>query len=52
MKEKNKENCFRLNTLILTKVKVKLINYIALPARASNNLRYFEIMLGAVYVWD
>ena len=51
MEKKNEGNTIvRLNTVILTKAKVKSINYVALPARASNKLRGDEIMLGAVYV--
>ena len=41
-----------MNTVILTKVKVKSINDIALPARALNNLRGHAIRLGAMYVHD
>ena len=41
-----------LNTVILTKAKVQLINYVALSDRASNNLRGDVISLGAVYVCD
>ena len=40
----------RLNTFILTKVRVQSINYVALPYRASNKLRGDAIRLIAVYV--
>ena len=41
-----------MNTVILTKVKVKLINDFNLTDRASNKLRYDAIRYGAVYVCD
>ena len=41
-----------MNTVILTKVKVKLINDVNLTDRASNKLRYDAIRYGAVYVCD
>ena len=41
-----------MNTVILTKVRVKSINDIALPYRDSNNLRCDSIRLGAVYICD
>ena len=50
--KKNKDKNFRLNTLILTKVKVKLINYVSLPDRYSNNLRCVAIWLRGMYVCD
>ena len=43
---------FRLNTVILTKVKVKSIDDVALPDRASYRLRGDEIRFGAVYFCD
>ena len=43
---------FKLNTVILTKVKVKSINDVALPAKASNKLRGDTMRLGYVYVFD
>ena len=51
MKKKGK-TIFRLNTVILITVKVKLIRYVALPDRASNTLRGDVIRLGDVYVCD
>ena len=51
--EKNKGKItLRLNTVILTKVKVKSINDVALPDKASNKLRGDTIRLSAVYVCD
>ena len=50
--EKKVKTIFRLNTVILTKVKVQLINDIYLPDRASNKLRGGTIRSGAVYVCD
>ena len=41
---------FRLNTVILTKVKVQYINDVALPTRSSSKLRCDSIRMGAVYV--
>ena len=41
---------FGLNTVILTKVKVKSINDVNITDRESNKLRGDEIMLCAVYV--
>ena len=49
---KNKEKYVRLNNAILTKVKVKSINDVALPAGNKNMLKDIEIRLGAVYVCD
>ena len=40
----------RFNTVILTKVKLKSINYFALPDRASNKLWVYAVRLDAVYV--
>ena len=52
-KGKNKgKTIVRLNTVIITKLKVKSINYFTLPDRPSNKLRVDEIGLGAVYVCD
>ena len=42
----------RLNTVILTKVKVKSINYVSISVRSLNNLRGDAIRLGDVYVCD
>ena len=42
----------RLNTFILTKVKVQSINYVATPDRPPNKLRGDAIRLDAVYVLD
>ena len=42
----------RLNTIILTKLKVKPIKDVALPTRYENNLIGDEIRLGTVYVCD
>ena len=42
----------RVNTVILTTVKFKSINEVALPDRASNNLGGYSIRLGVVYVCD
>ena len=51
--EKNpREKNFRLNTVILTKVKLQSINDYDLPTRASNKLRENTIRLCAVYVCD
>ena len=41
---------FRLNTVILTKVKVKSINDVNIPSISSNKLRVDAIWLGDVYV--
>ena len=41
-----------MNTVILTKIKVKSINDVSLPAIASNKLRGDTIRLGAVYICD
>ena len=50
--ENQEETIFTLNTIILTKVTVKSINDVALPARASNNLISDAFCLGYVYVCD
>ena len=50
--KKKERNFFRLNTVTLTKVKLKSINDVALDDRASNTLRGDTIRLGAVYVFD
>ena len=42
----------RLNTVILTKVKVQSMNVVNLPDRASNKMRVCAIRLGAGYVCD
>ena len=47
---KNKQNVCAY--FILTKVKVKSINYVSLPNRYSNKLRGNATRLGAVYVCD
>ena len=49
---KRKKKPVRLNIVILTKVRMKSINDIALPNRAQNNLRGDAIRLGDVYVCD
>ena len=38
--------------MIITKVKVQSINYIAINARALNTLTGYAISLGGVYVCD
>ena len=43
---------FRLNTVILIKLKVKSITDVFLPTIASNKLRCDAIRLGAVCVFD
>ena len=48
----NKEKTTRINTVILTNVKVKSINEVALPDRSSNTLRGYAIKLGTVYICD
>ena len=50
-KKQRKKN-FRLNTVLLTKVKLKSINDFARPARESNKLRGDAVMSGDVYVFD
>ena len=50
--EKNRKKIVRLNTVILTKVKVKWINHVALPDISSNIYIGDVIMLGDVYVCD
>ena len=47
-----REKIVRLNTVILTKVKLKKKNEVALPAKDSNELNVYEIRSGAVYVFD
>ena len=42
----------RLNTVILTKLKVQSINDVTLPTRAPHNLRGEKIRLYAVHVCD
>ena len=42
----------RLNIVILTKLKVKSINDVAIPCRNLNKFRGDEIRLGTVYVCD
>ena len=42
----------RLNTVILIKVKLQFINYVALHARVSNELRGNAVRLGIEYVCD
>ena len=51
-KNKTKKNVFRFTSVILIKVKVKSINYVALPYIALNTLRGDTIRLYAVYVCD
>ena len=41
-----------MNTVILSKVKVKLINEFYIPNIASNKLRGDSIRLGDVYICD
>ena len=41
-----------MNTVILTKIRLQSINYVAITDRASNNLRVDLIMLGYVYVYN
>ena len=41
-----------LNAIILTQVKLKSINYVALPTRTSNHLRGDVTRLGAMYIFD
>ena len=41
-----------MNNAILTKVKVKSINDVDIPATESNKLRGYAIRLGAIYVCD
>ena len=52
MKMQRKKKEFRVNTIILTKVKSKSINDVAITNRASNNLRCNEIRVCAEYVCD
>ena len=42
----------RLNTVILTEVKVKSINNVAIPNKASDNWKCDTLRLGAVYFCD
>ena len=49
----NKEgNIFSFNTVILTKVKLKSINYVYIPSLESNQLMSDIIRLGNVYFCD
>ena len=41
-----------MNSVIITKINVKSINDVDLPARFLNNLRGVAIRLVAVYVFD
>ena len=51
--EKNEgQTIVRLNTVILSKVRVKSINDVAIPDRASNKLRVDSIRLGDFYICD
>ena len=52
MLKKTQETIGRLNTFILTKVRVKLINDVDNPDRASNNFRGDLIRLVNVYFCD
>ena len=49
MKKNQGGKFFSLSTIILTKVELKLINYIALPNRAENNSRFYSIRLCDVH---
>ena len=46
------EKIARLNNLILTKLKVKSINDVAIPDRSSNNFRGDAIRKVTVYFFD
>ena len=50
--ENNGKIIVKLNTGILTNFKVKSINDVFIPARASNIWRGDTIRLGSVYVFD
>ena len=50
--KKLRKKIVRLNTVILTKLKVKSINYIDFPDIAANKVRGDAIRLGGVYVCD
>ena len=50
--ENQVETIVRLNTDILTKVKFKSMNDVALPTIFSNNFRGNKIRLGSMYVFD
>ena len=50
--EEMKEIIVRLNTYILTRVKIKSTKYVALPSRASNKLSGDTIRLDTVSVRD
>ena len=52
MKTKMKEKTVGLNAVILTKVKVKSINNVDIPARDSTNLIGYAIRLYDVHVCD
>ena len=52
MKKNKGGNIVRLNTVILTKIKLQSINDVALPDIASKRLRGDIIRLGAVYVCE
>ena len=47
-----RQTIVRLNTVILTNVKLKSINGVIIPTRSSNKLRDDAIRLGALYVCD
>ena len=49
--EKVKETIVRLNTVILTKVKVHSVNNVNIPARGINKLSGDTIRLGDVYIY-
>ena len=50
--KKMEEKLFRLNTFILTKIKLQSINDVSLPGKSSNKFRGDSIRLGAFYVCD
>ena len=50
--KKTGKKIVRLNTIILTKVRVKSINDVTLPDRSSNNFRGDAIRLAGFYVCD
>ena len=52
MKIERIRNSFRLNIDIITKVKLKSTNCIAVPDRESNKLRVDTIRFGIVYFCD
>ena len=49
--KKTRKKIVRLNTIILPKVKVKSINDVDLPDRASNKFSSDEIRLCDVYIF-